>query len=730
MLGVDQNRFTIGKDIYYPFSVEIHYFRVDKRYWSVCFERIKRAGFRIISTAVPWNLHQDKTKEIDFNGFVDSRRDLVVFLELAREFGFKVILRPGPWIAGQWPNGGIPDFVLNDSSLLARNAAGETVSLDEMVGVRGGKLVSYLHPHFQHFLKNYLKNLIETTKNYIHPRGPVFMVEFDFETSFCHKTAPGEADYNEYVIGTLYPLFLERSYGEVKYLNATYRERNKDFSVVEPPRDFSGLDLKEMPKIMDWFRFKEWYLSEFLTGIEELFRSYTVLPFFFRSLYFDAEKPLPTFRLITGGDNGESEYLVGTSVFPDGSAFDLMQKARYMRTMTDFSWSTAFISGNFTTSRPDSEKMFPITDGRRRFFAAAGLAGGFKGLNHYMFVNRDHWYGAPVDSDGTIGSGFEIIKRLNIAIPRIEVNLLRSENSLAAAFYRPYQWLADLPRPKKFGYINRLMRETFNGLCRDFSRLRFDYGIGDIEFPDRLSDFGTVLIPVGEVMSKKAQENVLKLAEKGNNLILVGVLPRYDENGRDNYTLSQKLHLKTTAAESIGEVEYDKGGSFTSYIYGSIRSTDSKVKSLATVKRKMVGAVSNRFKGNVYLFTFDLASGCDFHKLHFLEKILADSKLVSPIYASDINIDVIVQRSDKTWVIFLLAPPAGDLSDATDIRHKEILLKVDLRKLGFKGTRVRLVDQLAEAEAAPIKTSVDELKNGISIDLEFPDGKVFLIEKK
>ena len=110
MLGVDQNRLSIGKDIYYPFSVEMHYFRVDKRYWSVCFERIKRAGFRIISTSVPWNLHQDKTKDIDFNGFQDSRKDLIVFLELAREFGFKVILRPGPWIAGQWKNGGIPDL--------------------------------------------------------------------------------------------------------------------------------------------------------------------------------------------------------------------------------------------------------------------------------------------------------------------------------------------------------------------------------------------------------------------------------------------------------------------------------------------------------------------------------------------------------------------------------------------------------------------------------------------
>ncbi len=727
MLGVDQNRLTIGKDIYYPFSVEMHYFRVNKRYWSVCFERIKRAGFRIISTAVPWNLHQDKNKEIDFNGFQDSRKDLVVFLELAREFGFKVILRPGPWISGQWPNGGIPDFILEDKTLLARDAEGNTVPLDEIAGVPGGKLVSYLHPHFQHFLKNYLKNLIETTRNYIHPRGPIFMVEFDFETSFGHKTRPGDADYNEYVIGTLYPLFLEKKYGEVKHLNAVYRERNRSFSDVEPPRDFSGVDLKHLPGVFDWFRFKEWYLSEFLTGLEELFKSYTVLPFFFRSLYFDKDRPLPAFMLRT---QDEEEHLVGASVFPDGTAFDLMQKARYMRMMTDFAWSPAFVSGSMTTNRTDSEAVFPITDGHRRFFIASGLAGGFKGFNHYMFVNRDHWYGAPVDQDGTIGTGFEIIKRLNIAIPRMQVSSLESNKSLAAAFYRPYQWMCDLPDPKKFGYISRLTYASFNGICRDFSRLRFDFGVGDIDYPEKLMKFKTVMVAVAEVMSPKAQENIIGLIEKGINVILIGLLPRYDENGRDTAILSRVLHMKTNQGEGIGEVECDRKSRFASYLYGTIRTVDSKVKRLATVKGRLVGAVSNRFKGKVFLFTFDLASGGDFRKLLYLESVLAETKSTPAVYVSDINVEVIIQKTEKVFVIFLLAPPPGELSDTTDIRTKQILLKVDLRKLGFKGTRIKLVNQFADEEAEPIKTSVDELKNGILIDVEFPDGKILLVEKK
>jgi len=184
MLGVIGNKFSIGKETYHPFAVEMHYFRVEKRYWSICFERIKRAGFRIISTAVPWNIHQDSSKHIDFIGVDDPKRDLIVFLELAREFGFKIILRPGPWVAGQLKNGGLPRFLFKDLKMFARDAQGQELQLPDDYGVEGGYLPSYLHKNFQFNLRNYFKAFIETTKNYVHPRGPVFMVELDYETSF------------------------------------------------------------------------------------------------------------------------------------------------------------------------------------------------------------------------------------------------------------------------------------------------------------------------------------------------------------------------------------------------------------------------------------------------------------------------------------------------------------------------------------------------------------------
>ena len=46
----------------------------------------------------------------------------------------------------------------------------------------------------------------------------------------------------------------------------------------------------------------------------------------------------------------------------------------------------------------------------------------------------------------------------------------------------------------------------------------------------------------------------------------------------------------------------------------------------------------------------------------------------------------------------------------------------------LKGNKIKLVDQFADEEEKPIKTTVDELKNGISLSVGFPDGKIFLVQ--
>jgi beta-galactosidase len=727
MLGVIGNKFSIGKETYQPYAAELHYFRLDKRHWSICFERIRRAGFRIISTAVPWNVHQSEDKHIDFAGFDDPKKDLTVFLELAREFGFKVILRPGPWVAGQLRHGGLPQYLFKDLRVFARDSENQEIKLPDDHGVDGGYLPSYLHRNFQFHLKTFFKAFIEATKNYVHPRGPVFMVELDYETSFGRLLDPGSADYNRDVLAEYYPQFLESQYEDIKKLNAKYREKNADFASVEPPQQFTDLNLKDYCKVLDWFRFRQFTLNQYLDLLEDVFKSYTVEPLFFRSLYFRPGDLLPAFNLVPD----DRQPFLGSNVFPQGTYFDLINKARYLRAEFGFAMATSFVSGKPASDPKREQHLTPVHNNERRFYFAAGLAAGFKGLNHYMFVDRDHWYGAPLHDDGTVSDGYELYKNFNQAISSIGFEEMEHKPEVCVLSSRLYYWLCLTGSSKEFKYVNRLMEESTPGVCRDLLRLKLHYAIRENREWDSISGYKVILVPTTEIMAERDQEMLVEVAKSGATLILCGVMPKYDEDLKDCQILANHFRIKTTVDYRIGTVDH-KAGSFTSHIYASIRSTDdARTKKLCTSEnRKVVGVCSSRTKGNVYLFTFDLASGGNHRKLAFVESILEGHGITQALDCNDPSVDVAFQMGPKKGILFVVVPPPGELSDGMESSRKEIIVQADLKPFGMTSARLKLTNLLEGEETTPIKTTAKELKVGMPLEVSYPDGLIFLVEKR
>jgi len=728
MLGVIGNKFSIGKETYHPFAVEMHYFRVEKRYWSICFERIKRAGFRIISTAVPWNIHQDSSKHIDFIGVDDPKRDLIVFLELAREFGFKIILRPGPWVAGQLKNGGLPRFLFKDLKMFARDAQGQELQLPDDYGVEGGYLPSYLHKNFQFNLRNYFKAFIETTKNYVHPRGPVFMVELDYETSFGRLLDPDSADYNPDVLAEQYVPFLERQHEDIKKLNQRYKEKNKSFADVEPPRKFADLKLDDYPKVIDWFRFREFMLNQYLEILEDIFTSYTVEPLFFRSLYFASGELLPAFNLVPS----DRQPFLGCNVFPDGTYFDLVNKARFMKSEYGFAYASSFTSGQAATDPKRESALAPVENNTRRFFYAAGLASGFKGINHYMGVDRDHWYGAPLHNDGTVSRGYDIFRHFNTAISQIGFEEMETEANVAVLANRMYYWLRRTHSKKEFDYVNRLVDDTTVGFCRDLMRLLIPYGVRENRDYETMRNYKMIFVPTTEVMAEKDQEALVELAKAGVTLVLCGVMPRYDENFKDCQVLANHFKIKTTVDYKIATITMKNGGAFPAYTYAYIRSSDdSRVKKLATAGAKTVGVCSSRFKGNLYFFAFDIASGGNHQKLGYVSELLGGEKIESAAYCSDPSVDIAMQMGPKKGMLFVVVPPPGELSDGMEVGSKEIIIQIDLKKFGFSSARAKLTNLLEDPEETkPIRTTAKDLREGIALEVSYPDGLIFLVEKR
>lgn len=92
-------------------AAEFSYYRVPADLWSHSLDRFHELGVNTIDLRIPWNWHELREGEFDFDGHTNPRRDLRGLLKMIAEKGFYLIARPGPTAADDWKNGGYPDWL-------------------------------------------------------------------------------------------------------------------------------------------------------------------------------------------------------------------------------------------------------------------------------------------------------------------------------------------------------------------------------------------------------------------------------------------------------------------------------------------------------------------------------------------------------------------------------------------------------------------------------------------
>jgi beta-galactosidase len=714
MLRIENGKFLIGREEYYAISAELHYFRVNKKHWSVCFERIRKAGFRIISTCIPWNLHEISLGDFDFFGETDPRRDLVVFLELAREFGFKVILRPGPYIGAEWDNGGYPDFLFTNPEILAKDSQGESVEQASQIKVKSGLVPCYNHPRFQNQVKRYFSALSDVIKSYTYPKGPVIMIGLDNHPSFGKNTEPFKLDYNEYIVGTLYPQFLQEKYDQIKHLNSAYIEKNKRFTDIQPPKHLKITQPKQLPKYLDWIEFKEKYLANYIENLKEIFVSCEIPAIFSTVLFQEKLFSVPFNWTLT---DREEKY-VGAQVGIEKSYPDLISHLRYYATCSRFAWAYEFRVGNCSDDPSDSRKYFPVSLAETKLQLVSSLSSGIKGFNYYMFVERDHWYDSPLAEDGTLQGSYELIRKFNQAVEKIELEKFDSLAEIGLVNYRPYLWHTHLGIEKSLGYVLSLVSLTGKNLVSDLLTLNLDFGIADMWLMDNLSKFKLLFMPVAEYMDGDTQRNILELAKGGKSIVLFGLLPKYDERMKGCEILSKGLKLRTSQKEQVGEIK-TSSGEFIAQAYGFIRRARGKSLVIAKLGDKPVGVKLKVGKGMVYFFSFDICARLNHSKLSFLETIIDDCLISRPIITNHPFTYVVPRKANKKVVLYVARWDKGE--------EEKVIIQVDCRRVGIKGVRIRLTDLLGEEV---VKTTSSELKRGLAFKLAPLDSKMYLVETR
>lgn len=116
--------FTIEGKPFKIYSGEVHYFRIHHEYWEHRLGQLAASGLNTVSFYIPWNFHEQREGEFNFEGQRDVRR----FIRAAEKLHLHVIVRVGPYICAEWEWGGLPAWLLKHDNLKIRTNMPEFIN--------------------------------------------------------------------------------------------------------------------------------------------------------------------------------------------------------------------------------------------------------------------------------------------------------------------------------------------------------------------------------------------------------------------------------------------------------------------------------------------------------------------------------------------------------------------------------------------------------------------------
>ena len=108
IIDYDKNGFIINGKHEFLIGGEFHFFRVPAAMWEDRLQKMKATGANLISVYIAWNLHEPEEGKQRWDGDYDLDR----FLTLCEQYGFYVLIKPGPYICAELDFGGHPDWLI------------------------------------------------------------------------------------------------------------------------------------------------------------------------------------------------------------------------------------------------------------------------------------------------------------------------------------------------------------------------------------------------------------------------------------------------------------------------------------------------------------------------------------------------------------------------------------------------------------------------------------------
>ena len=525
-------------------SGEVQFFRMDPAAWETALRSLKDAGLPIVSTYLSWQRFSLGPDRCDLEGTTDPRLDVRRFLDLCVKLDLLVTMKPGPWICAEEANGGLPDWLVANEEIQVLDAAGRPV--------RGynppfqSPIPSYLHPVYLEHLRRWITRVDTVLSDYLHPRGPILLVQLDNEPSYTFHDGLLESDYNPVNVdrGGLYSQWLERKYERVDALNRSHGSAWATFAEAAAPRTAGGERARRSPGAHRLGRPSRRTCSRAISRPSDGCTSTTVSgTCSSRSTTTSAGSSL--YRRTGAPWNWRAGWAASTTIrgsrWTRPALTEVAMHVGYSRVCNALPWSPEIQCG--TWSYPGQvHAPGEIPPREYEYLYLACIAFGLKGMNFYMFADRDNWIDSPLDAAGRPSAGMAAVRRV-LELIRGEPGFERMERQkrVAVLYYRPAAreaFVADAagntPAAMSGGVGSsyRLFVELF----AELHAMNLDPAILDPWVdPSAIGDYRVVFSPRYEDMDEASLSALDDAAARGAALVWAGPRPQHDRQGMGSH---------------------------------------------------------------------------------------------------------------------------------------------------------------------------------------------------
>jgi len=548
VIHYENKHFIIDGKKTFLYGAECHYFRLDPAEWKDRLEKIRAAGFNLVSTYVPWIWHEPIEGQFDFEGVTHPRRNLKAFLDLCVEYKLYCVVRPGPYVMSELKNEGIPEWLLdNYPQMIARTPSGD---------FHPTRVVSYLHPTYLEFVEKWYREV----SKYIQPRlittnGSIIMFQLDNEVGMLHWVTN---------TGDHHP-------DAEKRFEAFRKQSNQS----------DRLDRSESELTNHWLRtaFGRQEIAEYIRVLRQMARDNGIdVPFIVNvhgfkdfSVYSrGVDYPIGLSQLREAAT--VDDVVLAGDFYPGKIGYDNFHDLLLSSALTDAMGkpNQPLFSAEFQSGRLSDRPRISPSD--VDLITRICVASGMNALNYYMYCGGDnvegiglfgrrHEWQAPVAANGDLRPSYAVTSHLGQLYQVFGEALCESPKLVDTyiGFYSPYYATETVNRSDATvkHVIGQMEAERehlhFDGLWRLLSAANITYAAIDVQ-KDELdaAKLPTFWMATTKYMDKATQEKLVRYVVSGGKLVLGPQIPLYDLNG-DNCDV---------LAKAVGAIEVGGKGGF------------------------------------------------------------------------------------------------------------------------------------------------------------------------